>query len=117
MAEAAASAVIKRLMVRLGKRNCKIILMLPFNSTFDGIEFVPERSTAKMPPKKKKGSTRAASTPVEDQDSMAIDTPQKAEPPKPIYDILKDPWTDEQETSLFKGIVKWKPAGKITFNL
>ncbi|KAB8290070.1 hypothetical protein EYC80_010396 [Monilinia laxa] len=64
-----------------------------------------------MPPKKKKGSTRAASTPVEDQDAMAIDTPQKIEPPKPAYNILKDPWTDEQETSLFKGIVKWKPAG------
>ncbi|KAF7907818.1 hypothetical protein BELL_0394g00050 [Botrytis elliptica] len=64
-----------------------------------------------MPPKKKKGSTRAASTPVEDQDAMAIDTPKKAEPLKPSYNILKDPWTDEQETSLFKGIVKWKPAG------
>ncbi|ESZ91626.1 hypothetical protein SBOR_7988 [Sclerotinia borealis F-4128] len=60
--------------------------------------------------KRKKGSTRGASNPAEDQDTMAIDTPQKAELPKPSYDILKDPWTDEQETSLFKGIVKWKPA-------
>lgn len=70
-----------------------------------------------MPPKKKKGSTRAASTPVEDQDAMAIDTPKKAEPLKPSYNILKDPWTDEQETSLFKGIVKWKPAGRSKLSL
>ncbi|KUJ17070.1 CT20-domain-containing protein [Mollisia scopiformis] len=69
-----------------------------------------------MPPRKKtaKGSVRAPSTPVADEDAMAIDTPQPAEPAgpaKPSYDITKDPWTDEQETSLFKGIIKWKPAG------
>lgn len=86
--------------------------MLPFNSIFGSKD-----STAKMPPKKKKGSTRAASTPVEDQDAMAIDTPKKAEPLKPSYNILKDPWTDEQETSLFKGIVKWKPAGRSKLSL
>ena len=63
-----------------------------------------------MPPRKKaKASTRAASTPVADEDAMVIDTPQVEEPSN---DILKDPWTDEQETSLFKGIIKWKPAGK-----
>jgi len=46
---------------------------------------------------------------------MAVDTPQTdttGAKPNPTYDILKDPWTDEQETSLFKGIIKWKPAGK-----
>ncbi|KAM3077233.1 hypothetical protein ACMFMG_003303 [Clarireedia jacksonii] len=64
-----------------------------------------------MPPKKKKNSLRAASTPVGDDDPMIIDAPENVEPAKPIYDPLKDPWTDEQETSLFKGIVKWKPAG------
>ena len=27
-------------------------------------------------------------------------------------DVINNPWTDEQETSLLKGVVKWKPAGK-----
>jgi MRG-binding protein len=66
-----------------------------------------------MPPRKKaKGGNQAASTPAADEDAMIIDTPQVEEPVKPSYDILKDPWTDEQETSLFKGIIKWKPAGE-----
>ncbi|KAH7313145.1 chromatin modification-related protein EAF7-domain-containing protein [Rhexocercosporidium sp. MPI-PUGE-AT-0058] len=68
-----------------------------------------------MPPRKKtKGSVRAPSTPAADEDAMAVDTPQPdatEEKAKPTYDILKDPWTDEQETSLFKGIIRWKPAG------
>jgi MRG-binding protein len=66
-----------------------------------------------MPPRKKaRGSTRAASTPVPDDDSIMADAPtSNASPSKASYDILKDPWTDEQETSLFKGIMRWKPAG------
>ncbi|PSS25853.1 hypothetical protein M430DRAFT_115965 [Amorphotheca resinae ATCC 22711] len=70
-----------------------------------------------MPPKKKtKAVARAASTPTADGDAVAIDTPAPPteapkETPKPACDILKNPWTDEQETSLFKGIVRWKPSG------
>lgn len=69
-----------------------------------------------MPPRKKaKGSVRAASTPAAEDDSMVADTPSKPDPEP--YDTLKDPWTDEQETSLFKGIIKWKPAGMLLTNL
>jgi MRG-binding protein len=72
-----------------------------------------------MPPKKKgkaSGSTRAASTPVADEDAIAIDLKENEDEQK-SYNILKDPWTDEQETSLFKGIIKWKPAGKFDLSL
>ena len=66
-----------------------------------------------MPPKKKAKST-AASTPAPDVDenAMVIDTDAPSELPKP--DPLQDPWSDEQETSLFKGIIKWKPCGQST---
>lgn len=68
-----------------------------------------------MPPRKKtRGGERIASTPGHDDgDSMVVDTPEEQESPeKPAYDPLQDPWTDEQETSLYKGIIRWKPAGK-----
>ncbi|TVY37271.1 Chromatin modification-related protein [Lachnellula occidentalis] len=71
-----------------------------------------------MAPKRKgKSIARAASTPAADEDAMVIDSPkpQAKEATKPSFDILNDPWTDEQETSLFKGIIKWKPAGNNLF--
>ncbi|KAH8804729.1 chromatin modification-related protein EAF7-domain-containing protein [Xylogone sp. PMI_703] len=65
-----------------------------------------------MPPRKKtKGPAQTPSTPTVDEDAMDIDPTPAEESNKPAYDILKDPWTDEQETSLFKGIIRWKPAG------
>jgi hypothetical protein len=72
---------------------------------------------ANMPPKKKsRAPPRATSTPVTDDDAMVVDSPA-AETPKPIdepakrNELLDDPWSDEQETSLFKGIMRWKPNG------
>ena len=67
-----------------------------------------------MPPRKK--AKPAPSTPVADEDAMVIDstTPKASEsnePDQPKNVILKDPWTDEQESSLFKGLMRWKPNG------
>jgi MRG-binding protein len=66
-----------------------------------------------MPARKKaRAGAPKASMPLQDGDSMAVDTPETGEPTKkPAQDPLNDPWTDEQETSLFKGIIRWKPAG------
>ena len=65
-----------------------------------------------MPPRKKaKPNVAAVETPVADEDAMELDTPT-AEDEEPAYDMLKDPWTDEQESSLFKGLMKWKPNGQ-----
>lgn len=65
-----------------------------------------------MPPKKRpRLSSRAASaTPQADNPA---NTPASTESAKPgtEYDLVTDPWTDEQETALLKGIIKWKPIG------
>jgi len=65
-----------------------------------------------MPPRKKhKTSTNATATPNPDGDAIVVDK-HTAQAEEPSYDPLKDPWTDEQETSLFTGIMKWKPNGE-----
>lgn len=70
-----------------------------------------------MPPKKKaRLPSGAASTPsIETQDAQ---TPIPATPDATsklgtaTLDLLNDPWTDEQETSLYKGVIRWKPVGQ-----
>ncbi|GAD96536.1 CT20 family protein [Paecilomyces variotii No. 5] len=69
-----------------------------------------------MPPKKKpKIASRGPSTPSQaDSAPPSADTPSNVEGakrPDADYDLVSDPWTDEQETSLLKGIIRWKPVG------
>ncbi|RYP06005.1 hypothetical protein DL765_009653 [Monosporascus sp. GIB2] len=92
-----------------------------------------------MPPKRKARSSLASAstpktpTPLREEDSMDIDTPQAADTPRaagtpatpgasttaasnkhnypPDSEILGNLWTADQESSLFKAIIRWKPTG------
>lgn len=74
-----------------------------------------------MPPKKKaRLSSRAASTP---SGELLEIPPRASEPRTPVKDeqtgaeLPRDVWTDEQETSLFKGMIRWKPVGLSYMNV
>ena len=64
-----------------------------------------------MPPRKKTKAS-AASTPLAEplpktpQESGSVGQSQDQE-------LLNDPWSDDQETQLFKSMMKWKPTGMI----
>lgn len=85
-----------------------------------------------MPPKRKSKASglaevstpKAASTPARDDDTMDVDTPQAADTPRaadtptaskpnlpPASEILNNLWSDDQESSLFKAVIRWKPSG------
>lgn len=77
-----------------------------------------------MPPRKKTARGRGvASTPTpsvassmvggDDENGLSPPkkSPKKSSPEKAEHHPLNDVWTDEQETSLFKGLIKWKPVG------
>ena len=65
-----------------------------------------------MPPKKRPrlSSSAASTTPQVDN---SANTPASSDSAKPgtEHDLVTDPWTDEQETALLKGVIKWKPVG------
>lgn len=70
-----------------------------------------------MPPKKKaRLPSGTASTPsIETQDAQTPIPATLDVAPKvgaATLDLLNDPWTDEQETSLYKGLIRWKPVGQ-----
>ncbi|KAF2762387.1 hypothetical protein EJ05DRAFT_473302 [Pseudovirgaria hyperparasitica] len=67
-----------------------------------------------MPPRKR-AKVSAATTPLaESQPKTPIDTtataasPQTEQSPK---DLANDPWTDDQESLLFKNLIRYKPTG------
>ncbi|GKU01342.1 hypothetical protein FLAG1_03587 [Fusarium langsethiae] len=72
------------------------------------------------PRKRARTSTQTAATPTpaRDDDAMDVDTPQtgdqdasseiREQEPDNNYNDL---WTDDQVASLFKGVIRWKPAG------
>jgi len=69
-----------------------------------------------MPPKKKpRLPSQAVSTPSGDTQEPQIPVPTTPETVTKvdvaISDFVDDLWTDEQETSLFKGMIRWKPVG------
>ncbi|KAF7544514.1 hypothetical protein G7Z17_g9895 [Cylindrodendrum hubeiense] len=72
-----------------------------------------------MPPRKRARGSQAAATPtpVRDDDAMDVDTPPPGDNADDAGDT-KEPennfnelWTDDQVASLFKGVIRWKPAG------
>ncbi|KAF2193075.1 CT20-domain-containing protein [Zopfia rhizophila CBS 207.26] len=68
-----------------------------------------------MPPRKK-AKASAASTPLTEaqpktpQETGAASQSQEQASPQ-NENLVNDPWTDDQETQLFKSMIRWKPTG------
>lgn len=104
-----------RLIHLLSFHNC-----LSFKYYYKILLYGPQ-NCATMPPKKR-SRLQLSSTPttIREDSAMDVDTPRLSATPgfissafKPIipmtpYDNL---WTDDQISSLFKGVIRWKPAG------
>lgn len=65
-----------------------------------------------MPPRKR--ARTAATSPASPAQVQKTPTPAADSPPNTADEqILNDPWTDEEEIGLFKGLIRWKPTGTL----
>ncbi|KAH8723672.1 chromatin modification-related protein EAF7-domain-containing protein [Phaeosphaeriaceae sp. PMI808] len=62
-----------------------------------------------MMPPRKRAKASAASTPLRDTQPKTPHESGRA--PSQDDEVLNDAWADEQETQLFKSMMKWKPTG------
>lgn len=68
-----------------------------------------------MPPRKR--AKRDHSSTPQERPKLGTGTYKTRASPSDVkfdgeYDLLDDPWTDEQETALLKAIIKFKPVGE-----
>jgi hypothetical protein len=85
-------------------RGCSCAPVIP---QFTALLHRPVSTQPAMPPRKK-AKASAASTPLGDTQPK---TPQDSGAAQAQDDALNDSWADEQETQLFKSMMKWKPTG------
>lgn len=64
-----------------------------------------------MPPKKRAKAAHPSPTPPSPAKSP---TPAGEAEDNTDEQLLNDPWTDEEEIGLFKGLIKYKPTGTAT---
>lgn len=65
-----------------------------------------------MPPRKRTKTAHAASPTPPSQPKTPNERQDDSD-----EQLLNDPWTDEEEAGLFKGLIKYKPTGAIYHQL